>query len=370
MKRTELQKLVKAIRANSKAISNHRSRYSISSFDSIFIDSEGDWHTLGQNNFDISFFSEYERFEPIKIEQEFVFSQDILARIISTDKSKDYTFVLLGDRLIINRKWEIKLNTDCYPFAEMELPKDTILLDPYFNEKLKTALKFIGHDDLRPNMKNVCWRNGKMYATDAHIAVRIPCEMPVGYETSEIALNANIINPTSMYSEGKKFAFLSDNGCRTIMKNAFDKEEYGYYRFPDVDAVWPSHHRQSMQVDRKMLTEIINFSKIMSNPATYQVVFETDSVNGVLKISSEDVDYGYSYKESIECEYLRSAEHTNDTEEFRFGLNARFASIILANLRGEKATILIEDPKRAITFIDTDGAYPQEFLIMPIMLDY
>lgn len=241
--------------------------------------------------------------------------------------------------------------------------------------RMRTALKFVSHDDLRPNMTGI-FMGKDIVGTDAQRLYRHKLAAPfletfilpakvmkvlsvfggnwklfasVQYEMK----NGKIVfrqiegcSPEAVY-ELNHVAFTNDKGV-LVITHVIDA------RFPDYNAVIPDDKPNSKVICfTGMLRKELKIANKYSNKSTSQVVFD---VNGSTTISSCDIDFGYEYTNTLE-----EVEHKG--ENIQIGFNGQFLDEILGELpKDEPMTMKLWSPTKATIIND-------EFLLMPIMLN-
>ncbi len=132
-------------------------------------------------------------------------------------------------------------------------------------------------------------------------------------------------------------------------------------RYPNYNSVIPQNNPNELTIDRKAfisaLRRVIPFASESSQLVRLHIE------NGKLELSSEDIDFATSAKESVTCEYNGSP--------MNIGFKGSSLSEILNNLDGDEVTVRLADPSRAGIIVPAVQQEDEDvlMLIMPMLLN-
>lgn len=256
---------------------------------------------------------------------------------------------------ITEGKKEIKLTGEDPEQFPLTIPVDALPMNHIGTinqaevDLLETALKFTSQDGLRPAMTGI-FIGKDICATDAH---RL-------FWKAIDPLLENIIVPAksvkallvfggtwNIYASTERAIFCNEEGVNVIVR-LIDA------RFPDYMQVIPQDKAKVViNTDLKELRSEIKNSIKFANKATSLVAF---SINGSMKIHSQDVDLGHEYTAELE-----QAKYEKE-EDMTIGFNGKFLDEILAQ-QDSKQPVNIKLWKPTGAAIVNDS-----FLIMPLMI--
>lgn len=132
-------------------------------------------------------------------------------------------------------------------------------------------------------------------------------------------------------------------------------------RYPNYSSVIPAGNPNVLTIDRKSLMGALKRVLPFASESSQLVRFHLTAGN--LEVSSEDIDFATSAKESIACDY-------NGTT-MDIGFKGSTVYEILNNLNSEEVTIQLADPSRAGLIVPTTQPENQDILmlIMPMLLN-
>ncbi len=131
-------------------------------------------------------------------------------------------------------------------------------------------------------------------------------------------------------------------------------------QYPKYENVIPVDNDKKMVVNKEELAAAVKRVAIFSNSFTHQIKFVLD--NNVLKISSEDIEYGGEGNEEISVKY--------DAEILEIGYNGLYILDIIKNIDTDEVAFLLKDSISAaiVTPISQKANEDLMMLIMPIRL--
>lgn len=256
----------------------------------------------------------------------------------------------LRDRLIINTPEEDSDNYPRLPNISGVAVIGSIVKADF--DKMKTAVKFAGNDDLRPVM-SIVYVDDQVVSTDAHKLyykdMEMRLSMPIKVSKKAIEL-LSIFNPESIeVSRNDSHIVFKIPGCEVIIR-----EEEG--RFPNYKAVIPQDYSKRVTVNRKILldaiAEVLPFAKKerMGGIAFQKGVLNVDFN---LSLYCADADLGIEKGVTVAAEI--------NGEPICIGFNLLFLQLIIKSIAEDTITITMTEPNRAALIND-------EYLLMPVML--
>ena len=230
------------------------------------------------------------------------------------------------------------------------------------------AIFATAQDELRPVMNGVYFDLNQEHliivATDGHKMVRnllpdIKSEQPAAFvlpkkpatllrsiltkEDGDVTIKFNNSNAEIMFASGSLT-------CRLIEG-----------KYPNYNAVIPQNNNNKLTVDRKAflsgLRRVLPFASESSELVRLQMT------NGKLEISSEDIDFAVSAKESLICDY--------NGQPMEIGFRGSALLEILSNLESEQVDMLLASPSDAGIIVPTEQTDKVSvlMLIMPMLLN-
>ena len=132
-------------------------------------------------------------------------------------------------------------------------------------------------------------------------------------------------------------------------------------RYPNYNSVIPQNNPNQLRVDRKMLLSALRRVMPFASESSQLVRFKVEM--GKLELSSEDIDFATSARESLVCEY--------DGKPMAIGFKGPALSEILNNIDSEEVVIELADPSRAGVVVPAVQPDQEEvlMLIMPTLLN-
>ena len=132
-------------------------------------------------------------------------------------------------------------------------------------------------------------------------------------------------------------------------------------RFPNYNSVIPKDNPNHLRIDRKTLIGALRRVMPFASESSELVKFKVDT--GQIVISSEDIDFATSARESLVCEY--------DGKPMAIGFKGPAFSEILNNIDSDEVVIELADPSRAGVVVPAVQPDQEEvlMLIMPTLLN-
>ena len=132
-------------------------------------------------------------------------------------------------------------------------------------------------------------------------------------------------------------------------------------RYPNYNSVIPKDNPNHLRIDRKTLVSALRRVMPFASESSELVKFKVDL--GQLVISSEDIDFATSAKESLICDY--------DGMPMWIGFKGPALTEILNNIESDDVVIELADPSRAGVVLPGEQPDQEEvlMLIMPMLLN-
>lgn len=132
-------------------------------------------------------------------------------------------------------------------------------------------------------------------------------------------------------------------------------------KYPNYNSVIPKDNPNELTIDRRSLLGALRRVLPFASESSQLIRFHLET--GRLELTSEDIDFATSAKETITCEYNGLA--------MNIGFKGGSLSEILTNLESEEVTIQLADPSRAGLILPTTQPENEDvlMLIMPMLLN-
>ena len=132
-------------------------------------------------------------------------------------------------------------------------------------------------------------------------------------------------------------------------------------RYPNYNSVIPMNNPNQLTVDRKGLLGALRRVLPFASESSQLIRFHLEA--GKLELSSEDIDFATSAKESIVCDY--------SGQTMNIGFKGSSLTEILTNLDSNEITIQLADPSRAGVIVPVTQPENEDILmlIMPMLLN-
>jgi DNA polymerase-3 subunit beta len=131
-------------------------------------------------------------------------------------------------------------------------------------------------------------------------------------------------------------------------------------QYPRYENVIPTDNDKKMIINKEQLSAAVRRVAIFSNSFTHQIKFDIN--NNVLKISSEDIEYGGEANEEIQVSY--------SAETLEIGYNGIYVLDLIKNIDTEEVVFVLKDSVSAaiVTPVSQKANEDLMMLIMPIRL--
>lgn len=246
--------------------------------------------------------------------------------------------------------------------AELQIPSQL------FAEDLSRSLFAVASDDLHPVMNGVYFDynadNLTIVATDGRKLVRnrvltLSADTPSSFILPQKP--ATLLKQVLAKTDDDTVISYCDNSAEVEFPGGKLYCRLIEGRYPNYNSVIPTVNTNCATIDRKSLLGAIKRVLPFASESSQLVRFHLTAGN--LEVSSEDIDFATSAKESIACDY-------NGTT-MDIGFKGSTVYEILNNLNSEEVTIQLADPSRAGLIVPTTQPENQDILmlIMPMLLN-
>ena len=212
---------------------------------------------------------------------------------------------------------------------------------------LSTAVDFLGNDPCRIAFSHVCLRNGKMYATNTHMAMFYPLQSEGITDDVFISVKAKQLMQlwagdwTIHHNETNTF-FHNKEGV-VITTRTMDE------RYPDIEQVIPKENPIELKFIVNEFNSIVRTGVKFGDKGNRVTVHCAD---GKTRLTFADEDRGTSFEKALLL--------SDSVGDISIGFNHKLFDRIVKHC-GNKAVLQMSAPNRAIVV-------NEYFLIMPVMI--
>ncbi len=245
-----------------------------------------------------------------------------------------------------------------FPVVALEKPK--IVREFTFPAEvlaaIKTAVKFVSNDDLRPSMTAVALEIHKnkltVVATDAHRLFKSrPFKVAGPAGTYDYLIPSGAVRrlPKAVKED---FTLSELTGLKVeMLGSTIDLIDA---KFPNWKVVMPTDYEGLVRFDRTAMIDKVKEVAVYSNKSTSEVNFH---FNGLIEMSAQDVDF--SFESNARMTYKEKTMH-----DLTIAFNGKFMAEALAAFKTEDVTFQAATPTKAALI--SDGA--DIVLLMPLMI--
>ncbi len=235
-------------------------------------------------------------------------------------------------------------------------------------DNITRTLFATANEEIRPVMNGIYFDLTQgclaIVATDGHKLVRnkiltVTSEEPISFilpkkpatilknalahDDSEVEISFNSLNAEIRFSLGTL-------SCRLIEG-----------RYPNYSSVIPTNNPCQLNIDRKTL--LGSLRRVLPFASESSQLIRLRLSMGQAEISSEDIDFYTSAKETIVCDYA--------SNPMSIGFKGSSLMEILGNLTSDEVTLELADPSRPCIIVPTEQPEGQDILmlIMPMLLN-
>ncbi len=249
--------------------------------------------------------------------------------------------------------------------GQIDIDSDTLL------RMINKTIFAVSTDELRTTLMGVYFQlmqeEFRCVATDGHRLVRIK-----NLNIKSPEFQKNVIVPTKALAlilrniealEEQKNINISMGENHVVFKldETFVYSKIIEGQYPKYENVIPIDNDKKLTVDKNELAAAVKRVAIFSNSFTHQIKFDID--NDVMRVSSEDIEFGGEGKEEVAIKY--------DFDNIEVGYNGIYILDIIKNIDTEEVNFLIKDSVSAAIVTPTSQKDGEDLmmLIMPIRLN-
>ena len=254
-------------------------------------------------------------------------------------------------------------NADEYPHVQTISNGATVVTigSAVLNNSITRSIFATAQDELRPVMNGIYFdltsESLAIVASDGHKLVRnknfsITSETPasfilpkkpanllknvLGKEGDDVVIKFDNRNAEISFTDGSL-------SCRLIEG-----------RYPNYNSVIPQENPNQLTIDRKSLLSALRRIIPFASESSQLIRFHIEI--GKLELSSEDIDFSTSAKESIICDY--------NGKPMNIGFKGSSLSEILSNLDSNEVIIQLADPSRAGIIVPASQPENEDVLLL------
>jgi DNA polymerase-3 subunit beta len=284
-----------------------------------------------------------------------------------------------SDRVLIttNKGGEYKIpssSAEAFPTIPEDIAETAAFKAQIYSETLKDIIEntvfATSKEEIRPATMGVFFQFKRnefiAVATDGYRLVKI-AKKGINFEGEDTpgvivpAKTLQIINKSIEDEENiniaineKHIQFSTEN--ISIVSRLIDE------KYPNYESVIPYENNKELVVERDIFLSTVKRVSIFANSTTNQIRFALDPA-GYLEISAEDIDFGGSAKEVLNCTY--------NGEPMEIAFNAKFIIDVLSHLDSENVLFKFGSPTKAAIVQPYEQSADKEILmlIMPMRLN-
>ncbi|WP_314313537.1 DNA polymerase III subunit beta [Hoylesella marshii] len=235
-------------------------------------------------------------------------------------------------------------------------------------DNLSRCLFATAQDELRPVMNGIYFdltpESLAIVASDGHKLVRnkllnIHNEMPAAFILPKKP--AGILKNILSKDGGDVIIKFDGRNAEISFADGFLSCRLIEGRYPNYNSVIPQNNPTRVTIDRKSLLGALRRVLPFASDSSQLIRFHIEG--GKLELSSEDIDFATSAKESVTCEYIGTP--------MSIGFKGSSLSEILSNLESEEVIVELADPSRAGIIVPGTQEENTDvlMLIMPMLLN-
>ena len=312
----------------------------------------------------VSRFEHPDKFEPFLLDA----AKSVAA--LKTLKHDEPIEVTAVDGLVTLKQGKSRFNLSCPPVDEYpDIENDEWETVGVFNKPalkaLGKAVKFSGHDELRPIMMGALVEsrdegNINIVATDAHKLVKFTTGIQKREDFNSfvipqkgVAIITKIYKDEVDVSQSKR-KLLFNSANNTVIITKIDG------KYPNYEVVIPKDNPNKITLDKSEFKDMLNQIGVVLNAASSIKIHVEGSI---VTLDSEDLDFN----QSAHSEMLAQVEM--GMNEFNAGVNLRFLNQLVAELTNQYIVIEFSDPNKALVIKEDNTDYSLVSLLMPVMLN-
>lgn len=238
--------------------------------------------------------------------------------------------------------------------------KITIPSSVFINDMM-SAIKFVGTDEYRPQMKfvHISVKDGKIHisATDTHALYHSAANTDVKAE-SAFFIDPMLVGP--IFRAAKSWneidVYIDENQCAFQTPDTIIFSAAYNFRYPDVMRVIPKEAPIVVSADRKALVSLLERVGLSCEASSLVVMRIKD---GVLTAEADNVNDLSQASESMPC---------IANEDITFGINKDKLCTILSVAQGNDVSLCLRDSSSAILIMDDTPV--RHLVIMPMSIEH
>lgn len=261
-------------------------------------------------------------------------------------------------------------NADEYPRVQpMPENANVIVIDSgRLLENLSRSLFATAQDELRPVMNGVYFDLTPdclaIVASDGHKLVRnklfsITTEVPASFILPKKP--ASLLKNVMTKSDGDVIIRFYDRSAEVVFDGGSLSCRLIEGRYPNYNSVIPQDNPNVITIDRRSLIGALRRVLPFASESSQLVRLHIEA--GKLELTSEDIDFSTSAKETLVCDYAG--------QSMNIGFKGGSLSEILTNMDGDEVVIQLADPSRAGIIMPVTQPENEDvlMLIMPMLLN-
>lgn len=228
-------------------------------------------------------------------------------------------------------------------------------------EHIKSAAKYVGNDELRRSLMNVCLRDNRIAATDTH---RLYFSQPKDTLPNKelVLLSKTTVSLLTIFDPQRWDIYINSDGAATLVSEngirIHDRALLIDNRFPNYIDIIPEESKKifTITANVKEIKDIIKVGSKFANQNARRVIL--DCTDQAVTALFNDEDLGNEYKDVIQSASFKSKVKEN--EGLEIGFNYAYLSECLSDC-GDSVTMELCGPTRAAIL---NG----KLLLMPVMI--
>lgn len=261
-------------------------------------------------------------------------------------------------------------NAEEYPLTQtVDDSARTIVIDAsLLSDNINRTIFATGQDELRPVMNGIYFdltSDGlAIVASDGHKLVRsinfnIKSEEPASFilPKKPAALLKNVLGRDG----GNVTIRFNDRNVEVQFAEGVLNSRLIEGKYPNYSSVIPKNNPNKLSIDRKSFIGALRRVLPFASESSQQIRLTLEM--GMLKLSSQDIDFSTSAEEKLTCDYTG--------QNMSIGFKGSSLTEILNNIESESIDLLLADPSRAGIIVPTVQPEGQDvlMLIMPMLLN-
>lgn len=261
-------------------------------------------------------------------------------------------------------------NANEYPLTQTvaEDAKTIVIEASLLNENINRTIFATGQDELRPVMNGIYFdltpEGLAIVASDGHKLVRsinfaIKSDEPAAFilPKKPASLLKNVLGKDG----GDVTIRFNDRNVEVQFAEGVLNSRLIEGKYPNYSSVIPKNNPNKLSIDRKSLIGALRRVLPFASESSQQIRLTLEM--GLLKLSSQDIDFSTSAEEKLTCDYTG--------QNMSIGFKGSSLTEILNNIDSESIDILLADPSRAGIIVPTIQPEGQDvlMLIMPMLLN-